>query len=67
MYGVDLTTLVKLEGGLVPNIISECIRELEVRGMTEKGIYRLSGHTAEILDLKEKFNNGELVTVTAWC
>lgn len=32
VYGVDLTTLVKLEGNLVPNILNDCINELQSRG-----------------------------------
>ena len=58
MYGVDLTTLVKLEGGIVPKIVSECVQDLESRGMTSQGIYRVSGHSSEILELKEKYNAG---------
>lgn len=58
MYGVDLTTLVKLEGGLVPKIVSDCINELESRGMTSRGIYRVSGHNTEILELKENYDHG---------
>lgn len=63
VYGVDLTTLVKLEGGIVPKIISECIQDLESRGMSSQGIYRVSGHSSEILELKDKYNEGTFPTL----
>jgi len=34
VFGVDLTTLVKLEGKIIPSILSDCIHEIESR---EKG------------------------------
>ena len=34
VFGVDLTTLVKLEGKIIPSILSDCIKEIESR---EKG------------------------------
>lgn len=58
MYGVDLTTLVKLEGGLVPNILAQCIKQVETSSIDSKGIYRVSGHNTEILELKEKYDHG---------
>ena len=32
VFGVDLTTIVKLEGGLIPKILTNCIEELQSRG-----------------------------------
>ncbi len=65
VYGVDLTTLVKLEGGLVPKILAQCIEELESRGLTSRGVYRVSGHSIEILELKDKFDQGVCVCVVS--
>lgn len=65
VYGVDLTTLVKLEGGLVPNILSECIKEVESSSLTSTGIYRVSGHNTEILELKDKYDHGRCVCAHA--
>ena len=79
VFGVDLTTIVKMEGGLIPNILSKCFTELQSRGfddyniikfpilynllisdLTVQGIYRVSGQNSEIMELKDKFNQGEL-------
>lgn len=32
MFGVDLTTRVKLEGCVVPNILNVCMQEIQSRG-----------------------------------
>ena len=32
MYGVELTTLVKLHGTKVPVVVKDCIEEIESRG-----------------------------------
>jgi len=32
VYGVELTTLVKMEGHKVPSVIKDCIEEVENRG-----------------------------------
>ncbi len=40
VFGVDLTTLVKLEGKIVPNILSDIISEIESR-QNGKGFFFL--------------------------
>ena len=32
VYGVDLTTLVKLEGGVIPQILDDLFTEIQSRG-----------------------------------
>ena len=44
---------------MVPKILSDCIKAVESRGMSSCGIYRVSGHSTEILELKEKYDEGE--------
>ena len=34
VYGVELTTLVKMEGTKIPGVIKDCIQEVENRGMS---------------------------------
>lgn len=41
VFGVDLTTIVKMEGGLIPSILSRCIEELQSRGVNNKYFNRL--------------------------
>lgn len=40
---------------MVPSIVVHCINEIETRGLTETGIYRISGSDREVKELKEKF------------
>lgn len=40
---------------MVPSIVVHCINEIETRGLTEIGIYRISGSDKEVKELKEKF------------
>ena len=45
----------------VPFIVSACIREVERRGMTEVGIYRVSGSASDLQMLKKSFVNSESI------
>lgn len=40
---------------MVPSIVVHCINEIETRGLTETGLYRVSGSDKEVKELKEKF------------
>ncbi|KAF8920301.1 hypothetical protein CPB85DRAFT_1211957 [Mucidula mucida] len=66
VFGVDLQTLMEREAGgtdilagSIPRVIYECLTEVEARGLTEVGIYRIAGATSEINNLKEAFNKGQ--------
>lgn len=45
---------------MVPALIVHCVNEIETRGLTEVGLYRISGSDRDVKALKEKFlrNNG---------
>ncbi|KAF5272711.1 hypothetical protein FQA39_LY07738, partial [Lamprigera yunnana] len=43
----------------IPFIVSACIREVERRGMSEVGIYRVSGSASDLARLKKSFENTE--------
>lgn len=43
---------------MVPSIVVHCINEIELRGMNEQGLYRISGANLEVKALKEKFLRG---------
>uniref|UniRef100_T1J3Q7 Rho-GAP domain-containing protein n=1 Tax=Strigamia maritima TaxID=126957 RepID=T1J3Q7_STRMM len=43
----------------IPPLILHCIMEVELRGLSETGVYRLSGSEKEVKDLKERFLNGK--------
>ena len=33
VFGVDLTTIAKMDGSNIPNVVKECIEAIEARGM----------------------------------
>ena len=59
VFGIDLTTLVMVEGGSIPLIVQQSVAYIERHSLDSEGIYRLSGATSKVLDLKEKFNEGK--------
>lgn len=46
-------------GPSVPNLIVHCVNEVETRGLSERGIYRVSGSEKEIKALKDRFLRNE--------
>lgn len=44
---------------MVPAIIVHCVNEIELRGLTEVGLYRVPGSEKEVKMLKEKFLCGK--------
>ncbi|PFH48907.1 hypothetical protein AMATHDRAFT_5377 [Amanita thiersii Skay4041] len=66
VFGMELEYLLQREAGggvvqpgTVPLIIEQCLSEIEARGLTEVGIYRIAGATSEINALKDAYNRGE--------
>ncbi|KAG7211007.1 hypothetical protein KM043_016375 [Ampulex compressa] len=44
---------------MVPSLVVHCINEVELRGMSEQGLYRVNGGSVEVKCLKEKFLKGK--------
>ncbi|XP_042327450.1 beta-chimaerin isoform X3 [Sceloporus undulatus] len=66
VYCCDLTTLVKAHNTQRPMVVDICIREIEARGLKSEGIYRVSGFTEHIEDVKMAFDrDGDKVDVSA--
>lgn len=63
VFGVDLTTLVKAHNTKFPIIVEECVKEVEKRGMTSEGIYRVSGFADDIELLKNLYDKGDVVEI----
>ena len=66
VFGVDLSFLVRREANgeemspdAIPNVLEMCFKEIEKRGLTEVGIYRVAGATTEVTALREALNNGQ--------
>ena len=58
VFGVDLTTLVMMEGSGVPYFLQQCLIEIEKRDMSTEGMYRVSGQTRCVTHLKEDVDEG---------
>ena len=53
---MSLPVLMERDNILVPLIVEQCLAEVERRGMTEEGIYRLSGNAVGIQELKHIYD-----------
>ncbi|XP_072268572.1 beta-chimaerin isoform X2 [Pyxicephalus adspersus] len=56
VYSCDLTTLVKAHNTPRPMVVDRCIQEIEQRGLKSEGLYRVSGFTEHIEDVKMSFD-----------
>lgn len=63
VFGVDLTTLVKATSTIRPIVVEKCIEEIESRkgALESEGIYRVSGFSDAIDELKCSFDRGDIV------
>ncbi|XP_057661376.1 rac GTPase-activating protein 1-like [Diorhabda carinulata] len=50
-----LSDYTPIRSPMVPSLIVHCVNEIESRGLTEMGIYRIPGSEKEVKDLKDKF------------
>lgn len=46
-------------GPMVPALIVHCVNEIETRGLTEEGLYRVPGSERDVKALKEQFLRGK--------
>ncbi|MEQ2270611.1 Beta-chimaerin [Xenotaenia resolanae] len=66
VYSCDLTTLVKAHNTTRPMVVDICIREIELRGMKSEGLYRVSGFSEHIEDVRLAFDrDGERADISA--
>ncbi|KAJ2815173.1 hypothetical protein FBU31_007025, partial [Coemansia sp. 'formosensis'] len=54
-FGIDLARLMP-DPKVVPMIVEKCLTEIELRGLEEVGIYRVSGAAADVSRLRQLFN-----------
>ncbi|KAG5885216.1 hypothetical protein JTB14_012238 [Gonioctena quinquepunctata] len=57
LFGEKIQAVCKRQKRNIPFIITACIREVERRGMSEVGIYRVSGSALDISKLKKSFES----------
>lgn len=56
VFGIELTTLLSAYKADLPFVVTKCVTEVEARGLTIEGIYRLSGFAEEIDAIKMAFD-----------
>jgi glucocorticoid receptor DNA-binding factor 1 len=57
-FGSDLITIVDSDETAVPRLVTNCIEYIEASGLTQEGLYRLSGSSAQVMKLKSILDRG---------
>lgn len=57
LFGAPVSVTAKRESRPVPFIVTSCVREVERRGLSEVGIYRVSGSAADVTRLKRAYES----------
>lgn len=58
VFGVSLGDLFERDGSAVPLVVYQCIQAVDLFGLEIEGIYRLSGTSSHINQLKATFDHG---------
>lgn len=58
VFGCNLEKYLKITGREIPEVIESCIKFIKRFGLDHQGIFRLSGSSTEINDMKQLFENG---------
>jgi hypothetical protein len=56
LFGSDLTERTDFERRQIPNVVSRCIEEVELRGMDVEGIYRKTGGNSQVKAIQDGFS-----------
>ncbi|XP_069776035.1 active breakpoint cluster region-related protein-like isoform X2 [Narcine bancroftii] len=56
-FGIPISIVTFREHSRIPQVVLRCVEEVERRGMTELGIYRVSGIATEIQALRAAFDS----------
>jgi Rho-type GTPase-activating protein 1/2 len=59
LFGSDLVARAEFERRQIPNIVTRCIEEVELRGMDQEGIYRKNGGNSQVNMIKDGFDKTE--------
>merc|ERR1719384_371271 len=57
LFGTPISITCRKEKRAVPFIVTSCVREVERRGISEVGIYRVSGSTPDVAKLKKAYES----------
>eukprot|EP01119_Soliformovum_irregulare_P015638 TRINITY_DN4425_c0_g1_i1.p1 TRINITY_DN4425_c0_g1~~TRINITY_DN4425_c0_g1_i1.p1 ORF type:complete len:511 (-),score=117.45 TRINITY_DN4425_c0_g1_i1:120-1472(-) len=61
VFGVPLQDLLDRDGVRIPHIVVQCINYLRQHGLETEGLFRISPNQEELLEITEKFNDGQRV------
>lgn len=59
VFGMTLDQLFERDGSAVPMVVYQCIQAVDLFGLEVEGIYRLSGTTSHVNNIKAMFDNGK--------
>ncbi|KAK3728742.1 hypothetical protein QZH41_002667 [Actinostola sp. cb2023] len=58
IFGCNMSEYLKITGRQIPEVVESCIRFIKKFGLDHPGIFRLSGSTTDINDMKQLFEAG---------
>lgn len=65
IFGADLTTVIKAHKSPVPVVVEKCIKEIESRGLSAEGLYRVAGLHDEVEEIRMAFDkDGETIDIS---
>lgn len=59
VFGVGLEDLFRRDGTAVPMVVYQCMQAVDLFGLDVEGIYRLSGTTSHVQQMKAVFDHGK--------
>ncbi|KAF9693101.1 hypothetical protein EKO04_008702 [Ascochyta lentis] len=57
LFGSDLSARCEFEKRMIPGVVSRCIEEVELRGMDVEGVYRKSGGSSQVNQVRSGFES----------
>ncbi|XP_020900338.1 SLIT-ROBO Rho GTPase-activating protein 1 [Exaiptasia diaphana] len=58
IFGCNMSEYLKITGRQIPEVVESCVRFIKKFGLDHPGIFRLSGSTTDINDMKQLFEAG---------
>jgi len=57
IFGITLDDLFRRDASPVPAVVYQCIQAVDLFGLDHEGIYRVSGNTVQVQELKSQFEH----------
>ncbi|KAK5998688.1 putative Rho-type GTPase-activating protein 4 [Cladobotryum mycophilum] len=64
LFGSELSERCEFEHRQIPNVVTRCIEEVELRGMDQEGIYRKTGGNSQVNMIKDGFDKSETYDIS---